>query len=294
MNVQVENFYELVKQEWNYPKIGKGTQYTQIHLHASDMDVTGGTIQINDIDELAKYPDVKSVTISGLRQDTFEYFIRTYGKQLRFIQFFKNKMVEDWSLIGSLPQLEGMTFFHNQRIDRMWDMSGNRSLRALVIEDFTRLHDLTGVEKAPVLEWLHYGDAVWSTSVIWSLNCLRGTKIKRLCFSGKKIEDMDLSVIPEMKELEIFDFPTNLFSTEQVAWLKANCPKLEGRAIKPYINYMAYNKETHKSELPAVIIVGKRKPSMTIEGNEARIAKYVKKFEESVERYWGVPFSDVP
>lgn len=106
----------------------------------------------------------------------------------------------------------------------MWDMSGNRSLRALMIEDFTRLHDLTGIEKSPALEWFAYGDAVWSTSVIRSFNCLRGTKIKRLCFSGKKIEDMDLSAIPEMKELEIFDFPTNLFSTEQVAWLKANCP----------------------------------------------------------------------
>lgn len=290
MNVHVDNFFELVKQEWDYPGRGNGTRYTQLHLHAPDMDVTGGKIRISDIDVLANYPDIKSVTISGLQQDTFEYFINTYGKQLRFIQFFKNKAVEDWSLLGALPELEGMSFFHNQKIDRLWDMSGNVALRAFVIEDFTRLHDLAGIEKAPALEWLHFGDAVWSTSVLKSLNCLRGTKLKHLGFSGKKIEDMDLSVIPELEELQIFDFPTNLFSTEQVAWLAGNCPRLEGWALKPYVELQQYR----KSDTQSVIIVGKRKPSMPIAGNEARIEKYVKKFEASVERYQGIPFRDVP
>lgn len=152
--MHVGNFYELVKQEWDYPGRGNGTRYTQLHLHAPDMDVTGGKIRISDIDELAKYLDIKSVTISGLQQDTFEYFINTYRKQLRFIEFLKNKLVEDWSLLGTLPLLEGMTFFHNQRIEKMWDMSGNSSLRAVILEDFTRLHDLSGIEKAPALECL--------------------------------------------------------------------------------------------------------------------------------------------
>ena len=136
MNVQVDNFYALVEQEWNFPNRKKGTSYTELFLHAPDMDVTGGRIRKCDIDELAKHPEVKSVTISGLDQETFAYFIHTYGKQLRFIQFFKNKKVEDWSLLGTLPELEGMMFFHNQKINRMWDMSGNVSLRAVVMGSF--------------------------------------------------------------------------------------------------------------------------------------------------------------
>ena len=62
--------------------------------------------------------------------------------------FLKNKLVEDWSLLGMLPELEGMHFFRNQRITSLWDMRGNTALKALVIEDFTRLHDLPGLEMA--------------------------------------------------------------------------------------------------------------------------------------------------
>lgn len=80
MNIHVSNLDELVLQEWNYPGIGNGTKNTQLSLCPSDADVTGGKIKISDIDKLVDYPEVKSVTIMGLNQYTFEYFIRTYGK----------------------------------------------------------------------------------------------------------------------------------------------------------------------------------------------------------------------
>lgn len=43
--------------------------------------------------------------------DSFEYFIKTYGAQLKAIRFFKNKLVEDWSLLGTLHKLEYIHFF---------------------------------------------------------------------------------------------------------------------------------------------------------------------------------------
>ena len=70
------------------------------------MDIGGGRISIPEIDVLAEHPEAEAVRISGLRQDTFEYFIQTYGQRLRAIHFFKNKLVEDWSLLGTLPKLE--------------------------------------------------------------------------------------------------------------------------------------------------------------------------------------------
>lgn len=284
---------ELVQQEWFYPDTGKGSKKTELSLHAPDWDVTGGKIRISDIDVLANYPNVKPVTISGLSQDTFEYFIQTYGGQLKYIEFFKNKSVEDWSLLGSLPELECVDFFHNQRITKMWDMRKNYALKAIFIEDFTRLHDLSGVEKAPSLEWFYFGDAVWSTSVIDSLTMFATSPVKRISFYGKKIEDMDLSFVPQMSKLEILDFPRNMFSTEQVAWVVANCPNLAGAALKPYLDYLEWNKATGKSDIPTALIVGKRKPTIHVEGNEARIRKYVKQFEEYVKKYRDIPYSCV-
>lgn len=284
-NVHVSTFGELVKQEWNYPDYEDDYKKTQLFLCSPNMDISGGKIQISDIDRLANYPEAKSVTISGLNQDTFEYFIHTYGKQLRYIRFFKNKAVEDWSLIGTLPELECVYWFHNQRITKLWDMSQNQALKVVVLEDFTRLHDLSGVEKAPALEWFGFGDAVWYTSEIESLNPFVGTKIRRIDFYGNKIRDMDISFIPNIQNLEVFNFPSNHFTTEQVAWLVAKCPNLKGRFLKPYKDSKIWNEQTGTADIPAVIIVGKRKPQLAIDGNEKKIAKYIANFEKLVEQY---------
>lgn len=290
MNVHVRTLTELVQQEWTYPDTGKGSKNTEIHLHAPNWDISGGKISVSDIDELAKFPDIKAVTISGLSQKTFEYFIQTYGKQLRYIEFFKNKAVEDWSLLGTLSELECIYFFHNQKIAEMWDMSKNYSLKAVFLEDFTKLHNLSGVEKAPSLEWFSFGDAVWPTSTIDSLKVFAASSVKKLHFYGKKIEDMDLSFVPQMRCLEVLNFPHNMFSTEQVAWIVANCPNLIGNSLKPYIEYMEYNSDTKQSDIPSVIIVGKRKPTLRIEGNERKIKRYVEQFDKYVRDYHGTTF----
>ena len=285
MNIHASYFSDLIKQEWSYPSYVDDSEETQLILRSPDADVSGGKIQISDIDELANYPEVKSVTILGLRQDTFEYFIQTYGKQFRCIKFFKNKAVEDWSLLGTLPELECIYWFHNQRITKLWDMSQNHALKAVELNDFTRLHDLSGVEKAPALEWFGFGDEVWSTSEIESLEPFINTRIRRIDFHGKKIRDMDISFIPNMQHLEVFNFPSNHFTTEQVAWLVAKCPNLNGRFLKSHTECMCWNDETNKQDIPGVIIVGKRKPMLAIEGNETRIANYIAKFEKLVEQY---------
>lgn len=116
MNVQVNGFYGLIEQEWNYPRINNATSKTQLLIQSVNIDVSGGVLSQSDIDILSDYPDVKSVTITGLSHDTFEYFIKKYGHQLRFIEFFKNKRVEDWAILGTLPDLEGIYWFHNQKI----------------------------------------------------------------------------------------------------------------------------------------------------------------------------------
>ena len=77
---------DLIKEKQNYGN--NGEYHCQIHIHAKDMDITGGIIKIADIDELKKYPNIKSVMISGLNQETFEYFILNYAVRFQVIDFF--------------------------------------------------------------------------------------------------------------------------------------------------------------------------------------------------------------
>lgn len=285
MNFSFESF---VNGNFDFDKTTK--THNCVQLREENMDIGGGKITFADIDRLKEYPDAEVVTISGLQQDTFEYFIKTYGKQLKAIRFFKNKSVEDLSLLGTLPQLEYIYFFANQKVTALWDMTENISLTGLCIEDFSRLTSIKGVETAPVLKEFRIGNAIWSKMVIDSLMPLANTKIERLSFTGRAIEDNDLSFLENLPKLKVFDFATNMFTTEQVAWIAANCPLAEGYALKAKVDCMLFDSNEHLVNVPKSMIVGKRKPILKVKGNEEKIQKYVDSFENLKKKYQGMQY----
>lgn len=266
----------------------KTQNHTCLWLREANMDIGGGTISKEDIDRLKNHPDIDVVTISGLHQDTFEYFIKTYGKQFKSIRFFKNKLVEDWSLLGTLTQLEYVYFVFNQRISSLWNMSKNFSLTSLCIEDFTRLSSIKKIETAPSLKEFRIGNAIWNKMVIESLMPLANTGVERFMFYGKSIIENDYSFLADMPNLKQFDFATNMLTTEQVAWIVANFPNLDGFALKAKRDCDLYDSSMNK--VSGTLIVGKRKPSMIIQGNEKRIERYVENFELLKQKYKGIPY----
>lgn len=275
--------------------VGPGTRKDSIlWLRDQNMDVGGGKISVSDIDVLAEHPEVELVRITGLRQDTFAYFIQTYGRQLRAIEFFKNKLVEDWSLLGTLPKLEYVYWFHNQRIERLWDMSGNAALKGLCISDFSRLHSIEGIQAAPALQYFSFQDAIWNTSEVESFLPLAHTGVTHLQFGAKRITDGSLAFLEDMPDLEFFHFATNQFPTEKVAWAVANFPELRGHSLCAKVDgtVYQYDSEGNCQELPGAYIVGKRKPALSYARDAARIQKYVDQFEALKQKYRGMRYRD--
>ncbi len=266
-------------------------EHATLWLKSADADIGGGKISKSDIDVLTAYENVDTVSVSGLNQDTFEYFISKYGKQLKAVRFIKNKTVNDISVLGTLPQLEYVYFFGNQRIDRLWNMSGNTKLTGLCLHDFSRLHSIEGVETAPSLKEFEIGNAVWDKAVIESLMPLARTGVKRLCFSGKSVKDDDYSFLETMPNLKSFEFALDFLTTEQVAWMVANFPKLNGRSLRAKEDTDLYIDDSCNT-VPGTFIVGKRKPSLVYKGNEAKIAKYVMAFENLKCKYKGLAYAE--
>lgn len=263
-------------------------KHTCLWLRAENMDIGGGRISTQDIDKLRDYPNTDVVTVSGLYQDTFEYFIKAYGHRLKAIRFFINKHIEDWSLLGTLPQLEYLDFFVNRHISSLWDMRRNTSLSGLCIQDFTQLTSIEGIQTAPALKEFVIGNAIWCKTILESLMPLAHSTIEKFMFCGKSIADNDYSFLADMPNLKQFDFSTNLLTTEQVAWIVANFPELEGFALKAKRDCTLL--DSAYKNVPGVLIVGKRKPSLFIEGNEKRIAKYEQNFELLKKKYAGIPY----
>ena len=192
--------------------------------------------------------------------------------------FWKNKRVQDWSLLSTLTDVEFVGFFHNQWIDGLWDMAGNTRLAGLFISDFTRLHSLDGIRRAPRLERLYFGDAVWPTSILDDIQALKECRLKAFHFAGKAIKDDDVTPYTTMNHLEILDFPPNLYATDQLAWLVARLPHVEGYALGPFVQY-----ESPKGDKD-VRICGKGKPLLSSTKDASKVAKYVDSFQRMVER----------
>lgn len=284
------SFDSFVDGSFDYNSAAK--THSCIWLREERADISGGRISVSDIDKLKEYPGADVVTISGLRQDTFEYFIKTYGRQLKAIRFFKNKFIENLSLLGTLPQLEYVVLFANQRVTALWNMAENKSLTGLCIEDFSRLSSVKGIETAPALKEFRIGNAVWSKMIIDSMMPLANTGVEKLAFTGRAIADNDLSFMERLPHLGVFDFPTNLFTTEQVAWIVANFPQVEGFSLKPKHDCELFESNENPVNVPGAIIIGKRKPALKVRGNEAKIEKYVQAFETLKEKFKGVSYRD--
>src|SRR5436190_24207199 len=147
-------------------------------------DISGGRIKRQDIDIIQEFPKITEISISGLTQDTFDYFIENYGYQFKAILFWKCPLVGNLKLLASLDHVEYIVYFWNQRAEELWDFSKTKALKGFSFDDFTRMHDISQLSKSASLEELHFGDKIWTTYVLNTLYPIQEcASLKRLSFS---------------------------------------------------------------------------------------------------------------
>jgi hypothetical protein len=269
--------------------------YVQIvHSRASDndnylsfiqRDISGGRISKQEIDSIEQYPNANEIAISGLTQDTFEYFVENFGRQFRAIIFWKCPLVQDLEAMAFLDEVEYIVYYWNQRVEKLWDFSKTKSLKGFSFKDFRKIHDISAISESPLLEELHFGDAVWSKCILNTLQPLREcVSLKNLSFSAKKILDGKIEPLANLTNLDQLFFPANQFSTEQVAWLKAHLPhSITSISLQAFwtienpINMNGKNKDT--------LIVGKRKLLLDSIQEKDRLGKYVSQFNDMYHWY---------
>ncbi|HLP81392.1 MAG TPA: hypothetical protein VK141_05310 [Nitrosomonas sp.] len=250
------------------------------YLSLIQMNISGGRIKKHDIDVIKQFPHVTEISISGLTQETFDYFIDTYGGQFKAIIFWKCPLVSDLSRIELLDKVEYIVYYWNQRAEKLWDFSKTKSLKGFCYEDFTRMHDISQISCSSSLEELDFGNAVWVEYVLNTLAPLKECiSLKSLSFAAKKIVDEKIEPIAYLKQLESLSFSTRLFTTEQVAWLKAHLPEtVSSKVLNAYwkiekpLPIGGKNKDTY--------IVGKRKPFLDSVRDKNKIEFYTNKFND--------------
>ena len=238
-------------------------------------EVGGGVISFEQIDTIRDFPDSKSIIISGLKQDTFEYFVNTYGKQFKAITFWKNKGVSDLSALSLLSDVEYISYFFNQKASKLWDMTNNKKLIGLSLTDFSKLHSLDGIEKASSLEYFDIGNQVESRMEIESFIPIVNTNIRHFAWSGKKVQDNDFGCLAKSKIEELNICPLQ-FTMLELAQLLALFPEtLKGTITQPYTKGGIKDNDGYTEYL----FLCKRKKTCVKGRDDERFASYLNEFE---------------
>src|SRR5512134_859930 len=188
------------------------SQSSDQSTYVSLTDISGGRIAKDEIDVIKEFPSATEIAISGLTQDTFEYFVENYGQQFKAIIFWKCPLVGSLKAMEYLDHVEYFVYLWNQRAEHLWDFSKTKALKGFCYDDFTRMHDISEVADAPALEDLRFGNRVEPKYILNTLSPIKEcTTLKNLTFSAKKLLDGKIEPLAHLKQLESLWFPSNLF-----------------------------------------------------------------------------------
>ncbi|EKR74058.1 hypothetical protein LEP1GSC074_0572 [Leptospira noguchii str. Hook] len=90
--------------------------------------------------------------------------------------------------------------------------------------------------------------------------------------------------LEKTKELKSLHFNTNLFTTEQIVWLRAVRPDIESSSLEPFIKLKNPIVDNREKTLD-VIVNGKGKPLLNSDIDKIKLEKYIVTFNELVKKY---------
>jgi hypothetical protein len=198
--------------------------------------------------------------------------------------------VADLSPLEDMPRLTHVAFYWNQRATRLWNFARTPALRGLHFDDFAKLDRLDDLAAATSLDTLVFGNAVWNKFAIRTLEPLAalGTTLRHLVFNAQAIGDGRIEPLARLRALATLDFPSHLFTTEQIAWLRARAPAaLESTALEPLRRL--HSPLMWRGKPLDVLIAGKGKPFLSSQADATKLARYVEAFQQARERFAADP-----
>jgi hypothetical protein len=250
-------------------------------------EIGGGKFAPKDLNQIESREEASVLKISGLDQGTFEALIDRYGARFTAIHLWKCPRISDLSPLEDCPELRLVAVYWNQRATRLWNLAKTPRLRGLQFEDFTRLRKLDDLSGAASLEELAFGDAIWVKAVIASLSPLADVHgLRRLWIHVRQVEDGRIQPLAELQKLEVIECSTNLFTTEELAWLRARLPdSTRGRVLEPIWRMDHAVAGTEGRAAKDVLVIGKRKPFLNSTSDADRIQRYIDAYWALVEHF---------
>ena len=113
---------------------------------------------------------VKKLWVFAVNQKQFEHIL-TYARPN--ILYVYEMRVEDLSGLQKLSDLQQLYMCWNTKAKTLWDIAYNKKLKSLLIDDFSKLEDLTALSKCPQLNTFYMGGGINTTMKVQTLQATR-------------------------------------------------------------------------------------------------------------------------
>lgn len=255
------------------------------HAMRLQPELNGGKLPPDVLLRLADAPEITALTASGVEQKTLELLCSGLGARLTALHFWKCPRIVDLTPLEAMPQLTHVAFYWNQKTTRLWNLARTPALRGLHFDDFTKLRDLSDLAGGEALEELAFGNAIWSKFEVDTLEPLSGlARLRTLAFNAKAIGDGRIQPLAALTGLESLGFPSGLFETTQLAWLRAHLPaSVASDVLQPFLRLR--QPLSRKGRQLDVLVSGKRKPFLSSQADDVRLRRHVAEFEARVRRF---------
>lgn len=252
-------------------------------------ELNGGKASREDIDGLADRPAVRYLRISGLEQKTLEHLARVHGARLRGLELWKCPKVESLQPLEAMPELRLVSIFTNRRSTGLWNLARTPHLTALRFTDFYKLSTLDDLAAGTSLEDLEMGTDVSAKDlVVESLAPLASlVRLQALTLGVQGVVDGRIEPLGSLSSLRRLVFGTAIFTTEQVAWLRAHLPAVADGPLTGLVRSAAPSPPG--SRATDTWVVGTGKPRLQAERDAESLAAYRQAFERRVEFFRNHP-----
>ncbi|QTD36367.1 hypothetical protein JL193_09355 [Polaribacter batillariae] len=211
--------------------------------------------------------------IGAKEKDIEQIFSIHQPKHISFYQF----LAKDLSCLESLNKCETLIMEWNTKATELWNFKSNLNLSKLAIRDFSKISDLSLLEKATQIKSLSLDGGMDKKLKVDTLKPL--SKLPQLEFlrlTNIQVSDESLEPISNLGNLKILEL-SNQFPTIEYAKLAAKLVNTKCAMFN------AYQKVEFKKDgilIYDTMITGKRKPFLLSTKDQSRIEKYKKEFEK--------------
>ncbi|PWA11935.1 internalin [Pueribacillus theae] len=245
----------------------------QIDVMPEEIALQGKT---KNLERLKDFPNIKKLWLFTVNQAEFDLILKYVRPKEIYVYEMK---VEDLSALEHLSDTEQIYLCWNPKATKLWDLTKNRNLKSLLIEDFKKLNDLEALQHGHALEELALSGGISNPLNIDTLAPLKNlAALKNLNLTNIRIKDNSLEPLAKLTHLLKLTI-SNQLPTEEYARLSVALPHTECEYFKPYV------KLDSPIDGKDIMVVGKRKPFLNSSTDLEKLKKYIKQFREYQENF---------